>query len=123
MLQNRFPDILVVVQIALEGAISRGAAQASLAAGQLPQGDLLPWMVAQQFQDTQFPGLSGARIVRIAAHPSVMGAGYGSKAVRELQKYYEGQYAGAMRRTSLPARIIKAALTSAARKECGPLVD
>jgi N-acetyltransferase 10 len=93
--QNRFPDILVVVQVALEGAISRGAAQASLAAGQLPQGDLLPWMVAQQFQDSQFPGLSGARIVRIAAHPSVMGAGYGSKAMRELQKYYEGQYAGA----------------------------
>ena len=35
--QNALPDVLCVVQVALEGAISRKSAQASLAAGQLPQ--------------------------------------------------------------------------------------
>ena len=71
VLQNQFPDILAVVQVALEGAISADSAQAALAAGQLPQGDMLPWMVGQQFQDSKFPSLSGARIVRIATHPGI----------------------------------------------------
>lgn len=35
--QNVMPDVLAVVQVALEGAISRQAAQASLAHGNLPQ--------------------------------------------------------------------------------------
>ena len=41
----------------------------------LQQGDLIPWTVGQQFQDADFPRLSGARIVRIAVHPSVTRAG------------------------------------------------
>lgn len=41
-----------------------------------PTGDLIPWTVSQQFQDDQFPGLSGARIVRIATHPSLQRMGY-----------------------------------------------
>ncbi len=36
-MQNALPDVLAVVQVALEGAISRRSVQASLAAGQLPQ--------------------------------------------------------------------------------------
>ncbi len=40
------------------------------------QGDLIPWTVGQQFQDADFPRLSGARIVRIAVHPSLTRAGY-----------------------------------------------
>ena len=132
--------MLAVVQVALEGSISKRSAQASLAAGQLPQvgwahthcgskrrlqrqghrrarageciltelysdamwsvalhcslcslprlclrlrppppprvqGDLIPWTVGQQFQDNDFPSLSGARIVRIAVHPDVPRAG------------------------------------------------
>lgn len=124
--QNALPDILAVVQVALEGAISSANAQAALARGNLPQvstpvlvvaatadmqlhadpaqhmpaprvafrglqayclkfylwlhvvmhqGDLIPWTVGQQFQDADFPRLSGARIVRIAVHPSVTRAG------------------------------------------------
>ena len=82
------------MQVALEGAISADSAQAALAAGQLPQGDMLPWMVGQQFQDSKFPSLSGARVVRIATHPGILSAGYGSKAVKELCKYYQGECAG-----------------------------
>lgn len=89
--QNQFPDILAVVQVALEGSISRDSAQTALAAGQLPQGDLLPWMIGQQFQDNRFPSLSGARIVRVATHPTILSAGYGSRAIQELCRYYEGQ--------------------------------
>ena len=35
--QNVLPDVLVVVQVALEGAISRKAAASSLSRGELPQ--------------------------------------------------------------------------------------
>jgi hypothetical protein len=48
--QNALPDVLAVVQVALEGAISAKAAQSSLARGELPQGDLIPWTVGQQYQ-------------------------------------------------------------------------
>ncbi|KAK2080542.1 hypothetical protein QBZ16_000395 [Prototheca wickerhamii] len=87
------PDVLTVAQVALEGAISRRSALASLAAGQLPQGDLIPWTVAQQFQDAEFAGLSGARVVRIATHPDLARGGYGTRTLRLLRDYYEGQIA------------------------------
>ncbi len=51
------------------------------------QGDLLPWTVAQQFQDADFASLSGARIVRIAVHPEMGRAGYGSRAVELLRRW------------------------------------
>ena len=59
----------------------------ALAAG--CQGDLIPWTVGQQFQDADFPALSGARIVRIAVHPELGRAGYGSRALELLRRYYE----------------------------------
>jgi N-acetyltransferase 10 len=74
-LQNALPDVLAVVQVALEGAISRTAAMTNLAQGQLPSGDLIPWTLGQQFQDPEFPRLSGARVVRIAVHPDLQRAG------------------------------------------------
>lgn len=37
-------------QVALEGAINSKLAQSSLARGELPQGDLIPWTMGQQFQ-------------------------------------------------------------------------
>jgi N-acetyltransferase 10 len=73
--QNALPDVLCVMQVALEGAISRRAAAASLAAGHAPQGDLIPWIVSQQYQDPEFASLSGARVVRIAVHPDLVRAG------------------------------------------------
>ncbi|KAK9786287.1 hypothetical protein WJX73_003109 [Symbiochloris irregularis] len=89
--QNVMPDILAVVQVALEGAISRKVAQNSLAHGNLPQGDLIPWTVGQQVQDPDFPSLSGVRIVRIATHPDLPRAGYGSRAVELLARFYRGE--------------------------------
>lgn len=60
------------LQVCLEGQISRESAMKSLSEGHQPYGDQLPWKFCEQFQDTVFPSLSGARIVRIAVHPSAM---------------------------------------------------
>lgn len=85
------PDILAVVQVALEGKISRKTVEAQLARGHRSAGDLIPWTIAQQFGDSKFAQLSGARIVRIAVHPSVQGMGYGSRAVELLYRFYNGE--------------------------------
>ncbi|TQD71784.1 hypothetical protein C1H46_042675 [Malus baccata] len=120
--KNQLPDILCVIQVCLEGKISRESAMKSLSDGHQPSGDQIPWKFCEQFQDTVFPSLSGARIVRIATHPSAMKVfshygfqsnmynqdfvemviynqgsvemiGYGSQAVELLTRYYEGQFA------------------------------
>lgn len=41
---------MCLLQVALEGAINSKLAQSSLARGELPQGDLIPWTMGQQFQ-------------------------------------------------------------------------
>ena len=88
---NSLPDVLVVVQVALEGKVSRKAVEAQLARGHRSAGDLIPWTVSQQFSDSKFAQLSGARIVRVAVHPSVQGMGYGSRAMELLYRFYNGQ--------------------------------
>ncbi|XP_050206833.1 RNA cytidine acetyltransferase 1 [Mercurialis annua] len=89
--KNQLPDILCVIQVALEGQISRKSAITSLGDGHQPSGDQIPWKFSEQFRDAVFPSLSGARIVRIATHPNAMKLGYGSAAVELLTRYYEGQ--------------------------------
>ncbi|RHY48911.1 hypothetical protein DYB34_009543, partial [Aphanomyces astaci] len=78
---GQLPDVLCVVQVALEGEISKESVQAQLSRGQRASGDLIPWTVAQQFQDNEFATLSGARM------------GYGSRAISLLTKYYQGDMA------------------------------
>ncbi|KDD73781.1 GNAT acetyltransferase 2, partial [Helicosporidium sp. ATCC 50920] len=85
------PDVLCVLQVALEGAVSAQSAQAALASGSLPQGDLIPWTLSQQFQDPEFAALSGARVVRIATHPDLVRAGYGARALELLSEYFAGR--------------------------------
>ncbi|XP_009629176.1 RNA cytidine acetyltransferase 1-like [Nicotiana tomentosiformis] len=89
--ENRLPDILCVIQVCLEGQISQESAKRALMEGRQPFGDQIPWKFSQQFADDVFPSLSGARIVRIATHPSSMRLGYGSAAVELLTRYFEGQ--------------------------------
>lgn len=60
------------LQVCLEGQISHQSALKSLSDGHQPFGDQIPWKFCEQFRDTVFPSLSGARIVRIATHPSAM---------------------------------------------------
>lgn len=89
---NRLPEPLCVVQIALEGQISRESVLSSLSRGQRAGGDLIPWLVSQQFQDEDFAGLSGARVVRIATNPDYMNMGYGSRALELLTDFFEGKF-------------------------------
>lgn len=88
------PEPLCVIQVCMEGEIARGSALAALARGVRAAGDLIPWVVSQQFQEDEFASMSGARIVRIATHPEYVGMGYGGRAMEELEKYYSGDVVG-----------------------------
>jgi N-acetyltransferase 10 len=88
---DRLPEPLCVIQVALEGQISRESVMNSLSRGQRASGDLIPWLVSQQFQDEEFASLSGARVVRIATNPDYTGMGYGSRALKLLYEFYEGK--------------------------------
>ncbi|KAL6715966.1 N-acetyltransferase 10 [Lecanora helva] len=90
---TRLPEPLCVIQVALEGQISKQSVLSSLNRGQRASGDMIPWTVSQQFQDEEFAGLSGARIVRIATNPEYIKMGYGSRAIALLIDYYEGKFA------------------------------
>ncbi|RDL33166.1 RNA cytidine acetyltransferase [Venustampulla echinocandica] len=90
---NHLPEPLCVIQVALEGRISRESVANSLSRGKRAAGDLIPWIVSQQFQDEDFAGLSGARVVRIATNPDYIQMGYGSKALELLNDFYEGKFA------------------------------
>ncbi|KAJ5630104.1 RNA cytidine acetyltransferase [Penicillium herquei] len=89
---TKLPEPLCVIQVALEGRISRQSVLNSLSRGQRAGGDLIPWLVSQQFQDEDFAGLSGARIVRIATNPEYIGMGYGSRAMELLVDFFEGKF-------------------------------
>ncbi|KAK0078837.1 hypothetical protein PV325_002045 [Microctonus aethiopoides] len=83
------PEILVVIQVCLEGELKEDTIANGLGRGQRAAGDLIPWTIAQQYQDNSFARLAGARIVRIATHPDYHSMGYGSQALQLLKQYYE----------------------------------
>jgi N-acetyltransferase 10 len=88
---NTLPEPLVVLQVAMEGRISKDVILEALARGERAGGDLIPWLMAQQFQDDDFAMLSGARVVRIATHPDYANMGYGARALAELDAFYSGE--------------------------------
>jgi N-acetyltransferase 10 len=67
--ESHLPEPLVVLQVALEGNISKDIIMDGIGRGMRAGGDMIPWLVAQQFQENRFGMLSGARVVRIACHP------------------------------------------------------
>ena len=86
------PEPLCVIQVALEGEISKQTIINSLSRGQRSDGDMIPQLVAMQFQDPEFASLSGGRIVRIATSPEYIKMGYGSRALELLTDFYEGKF-------------------------------
>ena len=86
------PEPLCVIQVALEGEISKQTIINSLSRGQRSDGDMIPQLVAMQFQDPDFASLSGGRIVRIATSPEYIKMGYGSRALELLTDFYEGKF-------------------------------
>ena len=89
---STLPEPLCVLQVALEGRISKQSVMNSLTRGQRAGGDLIPWLVSQQFQDSEFASLSGSRVVRIATNPEYLSMGYGSRALQLLTDFYEGKF-------------------------------
>lgn len=85
---STYPEPLCVVQLALEGGISKSTVVSTLSRGSRASGDMIPWLVSQQFQDNDFPALLGARVVRIATHSSCMSKGYGVRALEQLQTHF-----------------------------------
>jgi N-acetyltransferase 10 len=67
--ESHLPEPLAVLQVALEGDISKEVIMDSLRRGIRAGGDMIPWTITQQYQEDKFGSLSGARIVRIATHP------------------------------------------------------
>ena len=59
----------MVLQVALEGNISKSAIMNGLNWGVRSRSGIIPWLITQQFQDNKFGLLSGARVVKIATHP------------------------------------------------------
>ncbi|KAI0059576.1 DUF699-domain-containing protein [Artomyces pyxidatus] len=90
--ETHLPEPLVVLQVALEGNISRQAIMDGLNRGLRAGGDMIPWLVAQQYQEGKFALMSGARVVRIATHPDYANMGYGARALKALNSYYSGEY-------------------------------
>ncbi|XP_013101458.2 RNA cytidine acetyltransferase [Stomoxys calcitrans] len=90
--KDHLPEILVVVQVALEGEISSQTITDSLGRGKKASGDLIPWNVSEQYGDREFPKLSGVRVVRIATHPNYQRMGYGKRALKLLKDYYAGKF-------------------------------
>uniref|UniRef100_A0A1B0B8I7 RNA cytidine acetyltransferase n=1 Tax=Glossina palpalis gambiensis TaxID=67801 RepID=A0A1B0B8I7_9MUSC len=86
--KDQLPEILVVIQVALEGEISSKSITDSLGRGKKASGDLIPWNISEQYGDREFPKLPGIRIVRIATHPNYQRMGYGKKAIKLLRDYY-----------------------------------
>ena len=84
------PDVLCVIQVALEGGLSKEIVQSQLKLGNRSSGDLVPWMVSQQYQVDDFGKLDSARVVRIATHPDVVRMGYGRRAMELLKAFYQG---------------------------------
>ncbi|EJC97851.1 DUF699-domain-containing protein [Fomitiporia mediterranea MF3/22] len=90
--ESHLPEPIVVLQVALEGNISKQVIMESLSRGLRTGGDLIPWLVSQQFQESTFARMSGARVVRVATHPDYMNMGYGARALQALNSYYSGEY-------------------------------
>ncbi|GFX22513.1 RNA cytidine acetyltransferase [Trichonephila clavipes] len=86
------PEILCVLQVCLEGKLTEKSVKHELRRGKRGAGDLIPWIVSQEFSQDDFPSLSGARIIRIATHPEYQGKGYGLLALKLLQDFYEGKF-------------------------------
>ncbi|KAF9079626.1 hypothetical protein BGX23_003571 [Mortierella sp. AD031] len=56
------PDPLCVLQVCLEGEISKQTVLNSLSRGVRAAGDLIPWLISQQFQDDDFASLESSML-------------------------------------------------------------
>ncbi|KAJ3429381.1 RNA cytidine acetyltransferase [Anaeramoeba flamelloides] len=89
---RKLPEIICVIQVAMEGLISKETMLETLGKGKRGAGDLIPWTISHHYQDENFGTLSGGRIVRIATREGLEKMGYGSHALKLLTDYYSGKF-------------------------------
>lgn len=87
---SKVPRVVTFLQVCFEGQIPKNYVEESLGRGRRAAGDLIPWTISQQFNDSAFASLSGARVIRIATDPGMQGMGYGSAAIKFIMDYYSG---------------------------------
>lgn len=87
----KVPEVLVAIQVCFEGNVTVRTKQMNQTRSVRPAGDLIPWTIADQFQDDNFVHLSGVRVVRIATHPHAVKTGYGSRALTLLHHFFQGK--------------------------------
>eukprot|EP01062_Namystynia_karyoxenos_P073842 TRINITY_DN70676_c0_g1_i1.p1 TRINITY_DN70676_c0_g1~~TRINITY_DN70676_c0_g1_i1.p1 ORF type:complete len:1018 (+),score=433.62 TRINITY_DN70676_c0_g1_i1:77-3055(+) len=102
--QGSVPDVYAVIQVSAEGNIKHDKLESDLGKGTRPSGDLIPYTLAQNFQEPGFGELRGLRVVRIAVHPEMQRQGYGGRALRLLLQYYEGELHGMVTPQHAPSR-------------------
>ncbi|TBU18756.1 putative P-loop ATPase/acetyltransferase fusion protein [Ordospora colligata] len=73
---KELPGVMCSIQIAFEGKCKR--------TGHLREGNLIPWVVSEEYLDTSFLERYGIRIVRMAVHPEYARMGYGTMALKLL---------------------------------------
>uniref|UniRef100_A0A8C7DTM6 RNA cytidine acetyltransferase n=1 Tax=Oncorhynchus kisutch TaxID=8019 RepID=A0A8C7DTM6_ONCKI len=86
--QNSLPEVLAVIQVNKLSLPSK-TMESNASHNILTCSNVV---LSLQFQDPEFGSLSGGRVVRIAVNPDYQGMGYGSRALQQLQLYYEGQF-------------------------------
>jgi N-acetyltransferase 10 len=67
------PEPLVVLQVALEGGLSKEIVSDAAGRGRGAVGDMIPWVISGQFLESGFAALKGGRIVRVACDPDYAG--------------------------------------------------
>ena len=83
---------MAVLQVCLEGSLTKNTVKSTFESGRRGTGDLIPWTIAQQYLENNFATLAGARVVRLAVHPDFQQMGYGSRALQLLMQYYQGEF-------------------------------
>jgi N-acetyltransferase 10 len=91
---------LAVVQVALGRDFTKGSRSSACVSSR--SGDLIPWTISQQFGDSKFAQLSGARIASPFTHRQ--GMGYVLRP-RTLAQFYNGEMSNAIpRKATMKAR-------------------
>jgi len=78
------------LHIAVEGSLSEEAIE-EMSSGYRPKGQVIPDLILKHFWKREFPKMKGARVVRIATHPSLMNMGIGSFALEKLVEHFTSE--------------------------------
>lgn len=87
---SALPTVLCACQLAYEGSLRTEIVRDALDNSMRYDGDMLSWLLCQQFQRNDFAELAGARVVRIATNPQYAQYGYGSRLLRLLASFFRG---------------------------------